>query len=276
MVRAYARSSNRGNARPLLRARKGPDEMLNSASAPISLLRRVAAYGFGSIVSVDTRGEPVLALTFDDGPGPYTEAILDVLERYDAHATFFMVGRKVASHRGLARRVRDAGHAVGNHTFSHLRLPRLSLSAVWREIRNGQQEIEDAIGARVSLFRPPFGEQTPQSVVLARLLGHQLICWSATGGDWITAPAPIIYERIQADLRLGAVVLMHDDLEAADESVPPDRSATVEALSLLLDHLQRARIRSVAVPDLFRLGRPLRVAWFRSFSSRYQARHSEF
>lgn len=242
------------------------------ASVPVALLKRVATCGFGAIVSAATNGQPVLALTFDDGPGPYTEAILDVLERQDARATFFVVGHKVASRRRVVRQAHERGHAVGNHTFNHLRLRQLSLGAVWREIRNGQRAIEDAIGARVSLFRPPFGEQTPQSVVLARLLGHELICWSATGLDWTHEPAPTIYQHIQAKLRPGEIVLLHDDLAGGGGSAPRDRTATVEALSLLLEHLDRIGIRSVTVPDLLKLGRPCRVTWFHSAATPHRGR----
>jgi peptidoglycan/xylan/chitin deacetylase (PgdA/CDA1 family) len=227
-------------------------------------LKRAAACGLGSIVSAAVRGRPVVALTFDDGPGPYTEAILDVLERHHASATFFVVGRKVASQRRLLRRVHDSGHAVGNHTFNHLRLQRVRLGVVWREIRNGRRAIEDAIGSRVSLFRPPFGEQTPQSILLARLLGHEVICWSSSGDDWTREPATVIHERIQTTLRPGSIVLLHDDVEDGDASVWRDRAATIEALSLLLEHLRDAGIRSVTVPDLFRLGRPCRQSWFHS------------
>jgi peptidoglycan/xylan/chitin deacetylase (PgdA/CDA1 family) len=205
-----------------------------------------------------------VALTFDDGPGPYTEAILDVLERHHASATFFIVGRKVASQRRLLRKIHGGGHAVGNHTFNHLRLPQVRLGVVWREIRNGRRAIEDAIGSRVSLFRPPFGEQTPQSILLARLLGHEVVCWSSAADDWTRAPASVIRERIQTTLRPGAIVLLHDDVENGAASVWRDRAATVEALSLLLEHLRDTGIRSVTVPDLFRLGRPCRKAWFGS------------
>jgi peptidoglycan/xylan/chitin deacetylase (PgdA/CDA1 family) len=238
--------------------------MSRSVPAPVRLLKRAAGRGLRSIVSVEPRGQPVVALTFDDGPGPYTDAVLDLLERHRARATFFVVGRKVAARRGVLRQACDAGHAIGNHTFSHRRLPSLGLRAVWREIRDGRRTIEDAIGARVSLFRPPFGEQTRQSVLLARLLGHDVICWSSSGDDWARATAPLICDRIRASMRPGAIVLLHDDVEEGDEAAPRDPMTTVRALELLLEHLGDAGIRAVTVPDLLALGRPRRVAWLHS------------
>jgi peptidoglycan-N-acetylglucosamine deacetylase len=229
---------------------------------PPGLLGRVVDRVLGSIIAVDTAGRPFVALTFDDGPGPATEAVLDALGRYDARATFFVCGRNVGPHESVLRRARDQGHAIGNHTFHHALLPGLGARAIWREIRDGRRAIEDAIGVRTTLFRPPFGPQSLQSFLLARASGHRVICWSVTGDDWAGESASLVAGAVKARVQPGAIILLHDRLEAAEPPARPDRAGVVEALPLILDHLGALGIRSLPIPELLRMGRPRRVAWF--------------
>lgn len=220
----------------------------------------------GSVIAVNTAGRPVLALTFDDGPGPATEAVLDVLARHDARATFFACGQNVASNGPLLRRARDQGHAIGNHTFHHLLLPGLGARAVWREIRDGRRAVEDAVGLPTTLFRPPFGRQSLQSFALARASRHRVICWSVAANDWAGEPAGLIAGAVEARAQPGAIVLLHDHAEGV--AARPESSSTVEALTLILGHLAARGIRSVTIPELLRRGAPRCVAWFGRAGSR--------
>ena len=245
-----------------------PDVLDRASTAGRRLLRRVANRALGSIVSAEADDRTLVALTFDDGPGACTEAILDLLDHYGARGTFFMVGRKIAARRRLVRQAHEGGHVIGNHTFDHLPLPQLSARVMWREIRDDRHAIEDAIGARVSLFRPPYGQQSLRSLLFARLQGHRVIGWSAAGDDWRDVSARIIATRISADLRPGAIVLLHDDREGGAASAPRDYGVVMEALSLLLDHLDRIGLRSITVPAMLEAGRPRQVAQFGRAASR--------
>jgi hypothetical protein len=95
-----------------------------------------------------------------------------------------------------------------------------------------------------------------------------VIGWSAAGGDWTGAAAPMIAERIKADLRPGAIVLLHDDREGGEPATPRDGASTVEALSLLLGHLDTAGLLSITIPEMLGLGRPCRVIQFGRAASR--------
>jgi len=168
-----------------------------------------------------------IALTFDDGPNdPYTPRLLDILARHNVKATFFMLGRYVQARPDLARMVAEAGHVIGNHTFTHPNLIFLSANRARTEIEDCQRALTDAVGEHSSLFRPPFGGRRPASLRVARALGLVPIMWNVTGYDW-KAPSPeYIEQKIAKRVRGGSVVLLHD---GAHERMGVDRSKTVVA-----------------------------------------------
>lgn len=227
-------------------------------------LRRVATAParrvLGSIVRVQTP-EPLAALTFDDGPSPISlPPLLALLDRYEAKATFFVIGEKAARHPELIEAIVRAGHAVGNHTFSHVSLPTIPASERRREIN----ACRAAIGpAGLPLLRPPFGHQTLGSRVDAMRCGHQVICWSVDAWDWLKKSPVWMADEIERRTGPGDIVLLHDAIEAkGDPELMEDRTDMLTALETVLQRTA-GRLRFTTIPELLRAGRPERKNWVR-------------
>ena len=174
---------------------------------------------------VINRGEPSpeaprVALTFDDGPSlEHTPRILDALAEADAHATFFVIGKKLEGERGkLVRRMREAGHAIGCHSFGHDRLFALrSETRVRDDLLRALNTIEDVTGESTSLFRPPIGHTNPTIARVAEELNLDVIGFSVRGYDGTSrANADKVRGRVISGLRDGAIVLLHDGAERDD------------------------------------------------------------
>ena len=225
---------------------------------PRKLLAAVARRVIGTITHVSTQ-DPVVALTFDDGPHPEsTPRLLGILERHQAHATFFMVGEAAQRYPELVERVAQAGHAIGNHTWDHSSFPLIS----GRERRAQLRACEKAIapyGQR--LFRPPYGHQSVASRLDALWLGYQVITWSLNASDWRDRDANWIVDRLVKQCEPGSVILFHDALYTYVEEQYADRAPTLEAVSMLLKQLGD-RFRFITVPELLRHGRPQRRNWY--------------
>jgi peptidoglycan/xylan/chitin deacetylase (PgdA/CDA1 family) len=156
-----------------------------------------------------TRGRG-FALTFDDGPSPYTLRLVRVLRREHARATFFEVGSRVGIWPGGARASTRVGE-LGNHTWSHAHLPRLSNRDAWRELEWTQRAIGRTVGGVPRLFRPPYAEARPVDDLLGRELGLLDVRWSIDGGDSLVGATPrSTISAVVKRLRPGAIVLLHD------------------------------------------------------------------
>lgn len=178
-----------------------------------------------------SRGTKQLALTYDDGPNdPHTFRLLEVLARHNVRATFFVIGRFVQQRADIVRELIQAGHAVGNHTFTHPLLTFKSAAEVRKELTHCRQAIQDAIGEHSNLFRPPFGGRRPAVLRGARELGLEPIMWNVTGYDWTAPPAAAIERKVETQMRGGDVILLHD---GGYRQMGADRSQTV----LASDHL---------------------------------------
>ncbi|HEY2170202.1 MAG TPA: polysaccharide deacetylase family protein [Candidatus Angelobacter sp.] len=178
-----------------------------------------------------------MALTFDDGPNdPHTMHLLDVLAKHNARATFFLIGKYVRRHPEIARAILAAGHEIGNHTDSHPNLILVSAARLRQELADCSNTLEDALGIKVALFRPPFGGRRPNVLRTARRMGLNPVMWSVTGSDWSARSADQIVEKVgrQVDSRPKAqaeIVLLHDGGHLAFGT---DRAFTVEATRKLL------------------------------------------
>jgi peptidoglycan/xylan/chitin deacetylase (PgdA/CDA1 family) len=179
-----------------------------------------------------------MALTFDDGPNdPHTMRLLDVLAKHNAKATFFLIGRYVRQRPEIARAVLAAGHEIGNHTYSHPNLVLVAARRLRQELDDCRKALEDALGARTTLFRPPFGGRRPSVLRTARAMGLSPIMWSVTGYDWNAKSPDAIVEKVarQVDSRRkpqAEIILLHDGGHLAFGT---DRSRTVEATARVME-----------------------------------------
>jgi peptidoglycan/xylan/chitin deacetylase (PgdA/CDA1 family) len=186
---------------------------------------------------------PCAALTYDDGPdAKTTPQLLGILKEKNAQATFFMTGSNTAASPATARQVADAGHAIGNHTFSHPYLTKLSPAAIRNEMDRTDAAIRAAVGTSPSFMRPPYGA-ADAAVQVA--VGKPLILWAVDSLDWQSKNPVVFVPKILKEITPGAVALMHD--------VDP---TTITGQPELITSLQTQGYRLVTVPQLFE-GTPL-------------------
>jgi peptidoglycan/xylan/chitin deacetylase (PgdA/CDA1 family) len=192
-----------------------------------------------------------VALTYDDGPNDIaTDALLEVLARHNARATFFMIGSFVRQRPETVRRVHAAGHLIGNHTQTHPWLSFQSSRAIRDELRACNHALEDAIGAPIHYLRPPHGARRPMVFRAAEELGLKIVQWNAMGYDWQPISADQILGNIARGMqrarhhRTGANILLHDGHQ---QGIGANRSATVQATAALLDRFARKGTRTVTV-----------------------------
>jgi peptidoglycan/xylan/chitin deacetylase (PgdA/CDA1 family) len=179
------------------------------------------------------RDRRVVALTFDDGPDPTrTPALLDTLATLGCKATFFCLGANVDANPELARRIVEAGHELGNHTYTHRYLPTTRGKSVEKELALTDRAIAKATGVVPTLARPPYGGRSPWTVRAFRRLGKQPVLWDVNSFDWKGKPADEVARRVLERTRPGSIVLMHDGGR--------DVAITVDAVKLLVPAL-RAR-----------------------------------
>ncbi|NBM21141.1 polysaccharide deacetylase family protein [Streptomyces sp. GC420] len=160
-------------------------------------------------LDADTRG---MVLTFDDGPDPrYTPEVLRVLRRYDVRAMFFVVGEMADAHRDLVRRVMDEGHVVGNHSWSHPLMTRLSPTRIREELTRTSEVIEEAAGEPPRWYRAPYGAWNGVSFKIGAELGMEPLAWTVDTLDWRAgASAHRIARAVIDGAGPGVVVLSHD------------------------------------------------------------------
>jgi peptidoglycan/xylan/chitin deacetylase (PgdA/CDA1 family) len=190
-----------------------------------------------------------VAFTFDDGPGPYSAQLVALLKQYGIRATFFNIGKKVVRKPKLVRLEASVG-AIGDHSFTHPILATLPPEGIRRELARTQRAIRRVTKRRVILFRPPFGDNDPHILEIARSLGMLEVMWNEDSGDASEASTPSpqeIYQHLVERVRAGGIVLMHED-----EQVP----ATLDALKLYLPEFQKTGLKAVSVPQLLALDPP--------------------
>lgn len=189
-----------------------------------------------------------LLLTYDDGPNdPHTLRLLNVLARHDVRATFFLIGRFVRQRPDIVREVVRAGHVIGNHTFTHPKLIGVSEPTLRIELEECQKAIEDAIGQRPNLFRPPFGGRRPITLRVARELGLEPIMWNVTGWDWSAKSAEYIEGKVTKQMRGGDLILLHD---GGHRQFGADRGYTVIASDRLIQRYKGEGREFVTVPEI--------------------------
>ena len=209
------------------------------ASAPASPSVSSSSFPPPASPQPDCRVAKCVALTFDDGPGPETERLLDGLAGRSARATFFVVGANAAAHPAVLRRMHREGHEVGNHTQAHRDLARLPALRVNSEIQRTQQAVRSATGRAPTLLRPPYGDGGGEVARIARSQGLTQVLWNADGDDRPGADRRAIADRAVAQARPGGVIRLHDV-----------RPASVDAVPEILDRLRRDGYSFVTVSTL--------------------------
>jgi len=187
--------------------------------------------------------EKLIALTFDDGPWPgQTNRILDILKDEGVHATFFMQGGRVKKSPGLAKRVADEGHLIGNHTLSHKRLTKEKPKEVRRQIVDGAKTIRSATGVQPVWFRPPYGAIDGDVWKQTRELRVKVALWDIDTRDWSRPGTSKIIRTAEKNARPGSIILMHDGGD--------DRRQTIAALPKIIRDLKARGFVFVTLEEL--------------------------
>jgi peptidoglycan/xylan/chitin deacetylase (PgdA/CDA1 family) len=185
-----------------------------------------------------------IALTFDDGPSPYTPEVLAALDRLDVPATFFVVGRQQEPFRSTMMAAIGRGHVIGDHTEGHRRLAALPAAEQFEELLAPLRGLVQFGLPRPQLFRPPYGSYDAITLEALRYLGMLMVLWSIDSRDYARPGAEQIADRVVAAARPGAIVLMHDG--------GGDRTQTIAAIPQIVRRLRAKHYRFVTVPRLLR------------------------
>lgn len=179
-------------------------------------------------------------MTFDDGPDPrFTPLVLEALAEERIKATFFFVGRNARNNPGLVQRARAEGHSIGSHSESHLPMGERRKTSLLGDYRQGRASLEEILGERVPLFRPPQGSVSVTSVVSMRRLSLDPWLWTVNPDDWRLGATPEAIRDALEEIEAGDVVLLHDGTANPGPDVASDRSATVSALKGLRERAAR-------------------------------------
>jgi peptidoglycan/xylan/chitin deacetylase (PgdA/CDA1 family) len=192
-------------------------------------------------VTNGSRARKVVALTFDDGPSPYTTGFLDVLRAKGVKGTFFQIGQQVSSYPSVEKRILAEGHELANHTWSHATVSGGG-SLASGQISSTGSAIERATGFKPCAFRAPGGAISSSLVSLARGMGYTTIEWDVDPQDWRTPGTDAIYSRIVSGARSGSIILMHDG--------GGNRSQTLAALPRIIDTLRARGYGFVTVHEM--------------------------
>ena len=215
-----------------------------SAQNPANNLPSDFAKDIGvSFSSVRNNGN-YIALTFDDGPHPKnTPRLLDMLRQRNIKATFYVIGNSVNLYPEIARRIVAEGHEIGNHTYNHPNLTKLSNASVRKELDTTRDAIIRATGVRPRTMRPPYGAlRTNQRQMIHSEYGYPTILWDVDPLDWKRPGTAVVKSRILSGTRSGSIVLAHDL-----------HSTTVDAMPTTLDALLAKGFRFVTVSQLLQM-----------------------
>ena len=185
----------------------------------------------------EKKNRKVVALTFDDGPNPATtNQALDTLSKYGIKATFFVLGKNVSGNEEILKRMKSDGHVIGNHSWSHPVLSKLSLDEAKKQITDTEDALTKVLGSSSKLMRPPYGAITDD---IRNSLDLSFIMWDVDSLDWKSKNEASILTEIQREVKNGSIILMHDI-----------HAETVNALPKVIDYLKGQGYDFVTVPDL--------------------------
>ena len=185
-----------------------------------------------------------IALTFDDGPHPrYTQKIIDILDKYNAKATFFIIGENIEYYGDVLLKIIENGHEIGNHTFSHENIKNKTEDEIIAEIEACNSAIYDKCGLKTKLFRPPGGIMADICISKTDILSdYDIIYWSIDTLDWAHESPQKISENVIKNIKSGDIILMHDYIG--------QNSPTPEALEIMLPKLIAEGYEFITVSEL--------------------------
>lgn len=187
-----------------------------------------------------------IALTFDDGPDDvWTPQVLDVLREMEVRATFFLVGNRVENHPDITRRIVREGHIVGNHSWDHPNLAKLSAAQVRSQLVRTNETLQRTVGVRPRLFRPPYGSLSEAAIQEAVALQMKIILWNVDSLDWMPITAEQIATNILSHTGPGSIILMHS---AGGEG--QSLQNTVNALPYVISTLKNRSLVFRTIPEL--------------------------
>ena len=217
--------------------------MRMGAAVCLAAMAALAIGGHGTAepaAAIVNENGPVIALTFDDGPYPkVTGHILDVLEKNGVCATFFVLGSRIEGHEDMLTRMDELGCEIGNHSFSHADLTRLSKADCQRELNDTDAEIRRVTGHEASVVRPPYGYYNK---AVRSAAGRPLILWTVDTNDWRGKAPGEIADYVIQQAKEGSVILMHDQ-----------QTQTADAMEMIIPTLIDEGFRFVTVSELIRL-----------------------
>lgn len=185
--------------------------------------------------------EKKIAITFDDGPNPeFTLKVLDILNHYNAKATFFCIGQNIEKHPEILKAIAEHGHGIGNHSFSHNLMIDFNSTEAWlNEIKQTDNTIYKITGKKTALFRPPFGVTTPKLAKALKVTEHRVIGWNIRSFDTVIKNPKHIAKNITKRIQPGAVILLHDK-----------QTNVLPVLEHLLQFLQKQDYQSATINEL--------------------------
>ena len=191
------------------------------------------------------RGE--VALTFDDGPDPeITPQVLDLLDQYNAQASFFCIAQKIIAHPELAREIIRRGHSVENHTYSHPHaFAAFGPSALQREINTAQTTIQNVTGVAPLFFRAPMGFRSPLLAPIVARAGLHYATWTRRGLDAFAKDPEPVLQRLQSCLAAGDILLLHD---GHSTRLHGDATIILQVLPRLLENIRTLKLKAVSLP----------------------------
>jgi peptidoglycan-N-acetylglucosamine deacetylase len=228
---------------------------VNKFSKKNAFIKNLQNQYLSTIVSVETN-EKLAALTFDGGPDPYwTPKVLDLLEKYNAKATFFTIGKHVEEHPDIVKKTFDANHTIANHSWDHPCFPLVSRrERLWQIRRCGKSLAE----YNSKLFRPPFGHQDMASRFDAFLCGYDVVCWDTHALDWLDTNSDVMVKELNEGLHPGSIILLHDVICVKRDRT---REHMLEALDVFLR--DNPDYQFLTLPELLERGKRNEMIWLR-------------
>lgn len=211
--------------------------MFQEKELRVSAAQAVAGKGMLELVKQGREEKPKVALTFDDGPSKrYTPALLDGLKERGVHASFFLMGKNIEGNEEIVRRMEEEGHLVGNHTYNHVQLDKVTRQEAKEEVEKTSNEIFEITGVYPSYVRPPFGAWPKDLEFCITMVP---VFWNIDTLDWQTKNADSVVRIVEKNVQDGSIILMHDGYKTS-----------VEAALRIVDLLTKEGYEFVTVDEL--------------------------